>query len=50
MVNTKNVAVSLDHTDFIFMKKNGISRSEFMRQSLQAYKDGKFAYDKEKQR
>lgn len=50
MVNTKNVAISLDSEDFIFFKQNGINRSEFMRQSLQAFKDGKFLYKKENQR
>ena len=40
----------MDIPVFNFLKENGINRSEFMRQAVQAYKEGKFSYDKSKQR
>ena len=46
----KQIAVTIEHEDFMFLKQQGISRSEFFRQALGAYKDGKFVYDKSKQR
>ena len=46
----KQVLLSVDHEDYMFLKLNGINRSEFMRQALTAYKEGKFVYDMSKQK
>ena len=46
---TKAIGLSIDESDYVFLKKNGINRSEFLRQAIKAFKEGKFLYNKEKQ-
>lgn len=47
--NTKIKPLSISITDIEYLQEQGIGRSEFFRQSVQAWKDGKFIYDRSRQ-
>ena len=46
----KSILISVDIIDLNLLKEKGISRSEFFRQSVEAYKQDKFVYDFSKQK
>ena len=43
-------AITMNKNDFEYLKENGIGRSEFMRQAVDAHRQGKLCYDRSLQK
>ena len=43
------ISVAIEEKDLIYLKEQGVGRSGFLRQAIQAWKDSKFEYDRLKQ-